>query len=390
MPLRFVRRVYVRRDIHVSTLIPAARFTYDKNGNRLTDTYYLKPLKALNAAAGSAEPAPILVKDTYAYDNLNRIASITRQDISVGATASPTPTPARPIIVIDQRTYDAASRLVSTGPSTLSATGLPNAAPVTLAQYRAYGVTGEMRVSTYDNKGHLAAQTIYSLGNESQDAGNVFYSNNTNTNRASRTSITYQYTGNGLLKQSYVGNPGQGIEYNYWYQKNDGYQLTATSAHPGSRNAAIGAITRQFYDVNHQLIAIDSGSNTTTSNTTFIPDPAKTRVFVNDLNGRVLEKASFTSTPTNAPSNNTNPNDPNRFVLGTLARTSGINLNGANGGNGGGGNNSAIPGNTGVNAINPTNTNKGLVDVTHILVANNEVPRPSVQHAFALPKRVFF
>ena len=156
--------------------------TYDKNGNRLTDTSYIAPLYTGNSTA------TVLMTDTYTYDQLNRIATISRK---LG-DASPTNTNLG--TVIDQRAYDAASRLVSTGPTlNLGATtpaGVINPATgqaTTLDQYHKLGVTGDIRVTVYDANGRAIKQSTWSLDTSKPVSGSYF---------STSTELKYDNAGN--------------------------------------------------------------------------------------------------------------------------------------------------------------------------------------------------
>jgi YD repeat-containing protein len=278
---------------------------YDKNGNRISDTFwgnrvtrtggdtshtllgytsglldesgnplllldesgqpYLNPTDAFGNPIGgvdeSGNPTPVtpvyqdvttpvaysvgegLTTETYRYDGLNRLARVEREGT-----------------MIDTRLYDGADRVVHTGPGgTLAQEYIDklNDGPV--------GNGSETRVNRYDANGRLLHQRVLKSDGEAKydidygsydDAGNV-------------TAYTMQNHGEG----------GFTAHYAYTLQRFDGYKEAVID---GSRddNTYDPGKTVNGYDVNGNLVSVQDSTK-----------GENNRSFINDAGGVALQKS---------------------------------------------------------------------------------------------------
>ena len=246
------------------------KITYDKNGNRTSDTYYGARVQADRvfdhtewtsvwgvtgsdeagnptygyivqpSAAYSTQYTAVngLTTEAYDYDSNNRLSHVSRDGV-----------------LLDTRFYDGANRVVQTGP----AGALPQEY-VTALNGAAGGNGSETRQSTYDQNGRLLHQKV------------------TKSDGAAKYEVNYsQYDGAGnVVSYSMANQDGDGYTNNYTYTmaRFDGYKEarvdgTSDKFDPGS--------TTSDYDVNGSLVSVTDSTK-----------PENNRTFVNDAQGHVL------------------------------------------------------------------------------------------------------
>ncbi|WP_395689816.1 LysM peptidoglycan-binding domain-containing protein [Caenimonas koreensis] len=234
--------------------------TYDKNGNRLTDTFGAKvvtkfDLSTLNSGLvgyGYQTGGTDYVSEKYTYDGLNRLDTISRNDGRL-VTDDPTQT----WLTIEQRRYDAASRTTQAGATgTLQVDYLKalygkdaNGNPIA-------GNGSQQRRSSYNVNGQLISQQVVGMN------GTSGYSTFNSTIDAAGNVTQYK------VKTGSTTNT-----YNTTLALLEGYKEasvsgTSTYLEPGS--------TTSTYDTNGYLKAVDSTLD------------ADDRTFINDVRGQVL------------------------------------------------------------------------------------------------------
>lgn len=246
------------------------KITYDKNGNRTSDTYYGARVQADRvfdhtewtsvwgvtgsdeagnptygyivqpSAAYSTQYTAMngLTTEAYDYDSNNRLSHVSRDGV-----------------LLDTRFYDGANRVVQTGPA-----GTLPQEYVTALNGAAGGNGSETRQSTYDQNGRLLHQKV------------------TKSDGAAKYEVNYsQYDGAGnVVSYSMANQDGDGYTNNYTYTmaRFDGYKEarvdgTSDKFDPGS--------TTSDYDVNGNLVSVTDSTK-----------PENNRTFVNDAQGHVL------------------------------------------------------------------------------------------------------
>ena len=246
------------------------KITYDKNGNRTSDTYYGARVQADRvfdhtewtsvwgvtgsdeagnptygyivqpSAAYSTQYTAVngLTTEAYDYDSNNRLSHVSRDGV-----------------LLDTRFYDGANRVVQTGPA-----GTLPQEYVTALNGAAGGNGSETRQSTYDQNGRLLHQKV------------------TKSDGAAKYEVNYsQYDGAGnVVSYSMTNQDGDGYTNNYTYTmaRFDGYKEarvddTSDKFDPGS--------TTSDYDVNGNLTSVTDSTK-----------PENNRTFVNDAQGHVL------------------------------------------------------------------------------------------------------
>lgn len=199
--------------------------TYDKNGNRTSDTF---------TDNGQT------VTETYGYDSLNRLTTTTRS----GGTAAGT----------EQRWYDAAGRVTRT-----TATNGPT-------NLYAYNADGTVREQAIVQAGGAADRVRYHTIGANPPAGAV---------------LGYDHAGNLLGYELQKAN-GERLTYTYTYQRFESarqasIRMQSTPSGQSGQTAQLLGTTVMQYDANGHLMAV------TDANT-----PKASRRFVNDTNGLTL------------------------------------------------------------------------------------------------------
>ncbi|WP_194793011.1 LysM peptidoglycan-binding domain-containing protein [Caenimonas koreensis] len=234
--------------------------TYDKNGNRLTDTFgalvvtktavktFNPDLAGYRYQTGGID----YVSEKYSYDGLNRLDTISRNDGRL-VTEDPTQT----WLTIEQRCYDAASRTTQAG----ATGGLPADYLKALYGKDANGnpIAGngsQQRRSSYNVNGQLISQQVVGMNG---------------TSGYSTFNSTIDAVGN--VTQYKVKTGSTTNTYNTTLALLEGYKEasvsgTSTYLEPGS--------TTSTYDTNGYLKAVDSTLD------------ADDRTFINDVRGQVL------------------------------------------------------------------------------------------------------
>jgi YD repeat-containing protein len=238
------------------------RLTYDKNGNRTSDTYLgyavVRNLGGVGADAWTVRQVLGEVEETYAYDKLNRLVEVKRDGMT-----------------IDKRSYDAADRVLMSG---------GNLSTAYLTQMNGLVESGEVgrpdvRINRYDANGRLLHQSVkradgIALQEISWDptrppsgiSGSLadFY-------RAEG----YDHAGNvkGYTVFTYEGSTT--VKYSTTLERFEGYvgaQGIVSSSAGGN-----SGMNEQVYDANGHLVEVDDDHLT-----------GNGRTFVNDAEGRAL------------------------------------------------------------------------------------------------------
>ncbi|WP_048438936.1 RNase A-like domain-containing protein [Caenimonas sp. SL110] len=224
--------------------------TYDKNGNRTSDSYYgvkvvnpsgtLAYDKTNNLVTGYSSAYTSnagLVKENYRYDGNNHLISVERDGMQV-----------------DRRLYDAAGRVVlSGGAENLSAAYLAAARPG----------TGERTLNQYNNRGQLQEQQTLATNAQGGDI-----------NHHRVVFDAYDSAGN-LKVYRYIDDTAatpQTTTYTNSFVELEGYRLSQVTASGASSNA-----TASGYDANGQLIWISDRAQS-----------AMDRKYINDAAGMTV------------------------------------------------------------------------------------------------------
>lgn len=231
--------------------------TYDKNGNRLTDTYYGNKVSTAGGetiivgyqesgeAIYSTTPTTFvrsqgIVTETYAYDYQNRLTSVVRDGVQ-----------------IDHRFYDGAGRVTMSGSRNLPVDYV-NKLNEGVAQDQTNGM--ELRANQYDANGRLLHQrTLKSNGALKSDVNYDSYDAAGNVLQYSMTDYDGGYTNT----------------YAYGLARFEGYKQGTISGWSTKMNPGT---TTNGYDVNGNLISVSDSTK-----------PANNRTFVNDAAGHVLQ-----------------------------------------------------------------------------------------------------
>lgn len=235
--------------------------TYDRNGNRKTDTSYgvrIAPASGIIAThdiEGRAVYDPAadglmytrtsgLTTEVYDYDRLNRLRSVERDGVQ-----------------IDLRFYDGADRVLQSGSDNMP------------ANYRAQLNTSdgrELRINRYDPNGRLQHQTVKNhMGAISQEI-----SWDKNEILGSYIAGGYDAAGNVLGYVVHDVVSGTRLKYDNSLDRYDQYQAAATTVTAEGRPTGV---LSQTFDANGYLVrVIDTAA------------PANNRYFVNDASGKAL------------------------------------------------------------------------------------------------------
>ncbi|HSV82081.1 MAG TPA: FG-GAP-like repeat-containing protein [Ramlibacter sp.] len=250
------------------------RLTYDRNGNRTSDTYIGNSVRTSGGESiiawynedGSAvyTTTPVtftkvpdsVVVETYRYDKLNRLTSVVRDGLQ-----------------LDVRLYDGADRVIQSGPvQQLHAdyTRIIN-------EDRSFTDTigQERRLNRYDVNGRILRQQVYRTDNGASKSDVIWNPpEKVTVNGTTYTPGGYDNAGNVL---GYVVQNVEGAyvnEYRNGFKRFEGYMTEVTAG--TSSKFAPGSTTQQ-YDPNGFLTAITDSAQ-----------PLNNRTFVNDAEGRAL------------------------------------------------------------------------------------------------------
>ncbi|AMO24179.1 hypothetical protein UC35_16715 [Ramlibacter tataouinensis] len=238
---------------------------YDKNGNRTSDTFQgtkILPEDGVQDVLGYDESSGEviyghehtvyhnaglgLVTEEYGYDGMGRLKSIVRDGIQT-----------------DLRLYDAAGRLIHTGPKDAlpksyfqMASGEDDGQPLP-------GTGTESRINHYDAQGRLR----YTRAQKNDDAGHL----------TDKYTVDYQeFDAAGNLLRYVMNDAASGAVNTYTYDlaKFDGYKEGVVR---GTSNKMQPGTTTNSYDANGFLVKVDDSTK-----------DSYDRRFVNDLGGQVL------------------------------------------------------------------------------------------------------
>jgi YD repeat-containing protein len=219
---------------------------YDHNGNRTTDKYWGKV--ANHSSTTSYSTGMDWLTESYTYDGLDRLASISRSDQVWNGSAWVSP-------VIDRRAYDWSGHVVQSGGDGTIPVAYLSAAYGNDANGQPVEGNGSVRrFNAYDADGRLVRQqvmgpTTYTVDNNVFDgAGNL-------------TSYTVTQ---GSTVNTYTTTLAQFEGY-----KESKVEGASTVLRPGTTNS--------HYDANGFLVSVDEPTMT-----------ADNRTFINDLNGQVI------------------------------------------------------------------------------------------------------
>jgi len=251
------------------------RLTYDRNGNRSSDTYIGNSVRTSGGEAVIAyyqedtdiavyRTTPVtftkvpdsVVVETYLYDKLNRLTSVVRDGVQ-----------------LDVRLYDGADRVIQSGP----VTSLPSDYTRIINEDRSFtdALGLERRLSRYDANGRIQRQQVYRTDTGASKSDVIWNPSETVTvNGTTYAPEGYDAAGNVL---GYVVQNVEGAyvnEYRNGFKRFEGY-MTEETAGTSSKFAA--GLTKQRYDSNGFLIAIADSAQ-----------PLNDRIFVNDAEGRAL------------------------------------------------------------------------------------------------------
>lgn len=255
--------------------------TYDKNGNRTSDTYY-GPMVAIvggqQIIAGYNEDGSAIyyttpvdyqqttgyTREDYRYDNLNRLQSVVKDGTQ-----------------IDVRYYDGADRVVQSGPAGALSQKYADIINAGVAPDQMNGK--ETRINRYDANGRLMHQRVLKSDNSAKvdiswDPNESYHVRSTYTESGVQheywNANGYDAAGNalGYIVQSHEG--GYINEYQSTLNRFESYQAASTVG--ASTKLRPGANT-QSYDANGFLVGLTDDTQS-----------ANNRTFVNDANGRAL------------------------------------------------------------------------------------------------------
>lgn len=243
---------------------------YDKAGNRITDVYwgrrvydgssqlkissydsadrasYNKALSQVNFSSDTGYRT-----ETYRYDRLNRLTSVVRDGVQ-----------------IDVRLYDAADRVVQSGPYTPLTTQYHDLMVTGVAPEEANGK--DIRLSRYDANGRV----VYQMVRRADGRRTTDISWDSTVKIGGQTPAGYDDAGNqlGYVVENIEG--GYVNEYRNVLARYDGYQVQEIK---GTSTRMLSGSTFQQFDVNGQLVGV-----------TDTRQPMNNRTLVNDAQGRTL------------------------------------------------------------------------------------------------------
>ena len=245
--------------------------TYDKNGNRTSDTFWGSQVVRQESNYGGDENNPPSTSITYAnhtgritewytYDKMNRLSTV-----ATGAyDTNWNPLDRSQAILLDTRLYDGASRVVQTGPNGT----LPNDYINALNHGNSNANGAITRISRYDADGRLLTQHV-TLPDGSFDYDITY--------QKSDGSSGYDAAGNVLAYRVYDHN-GITQTYDYASVKLEGYKEGTITGKRSDANSS--GTTTDAYDANGFLISVTDSTN-----------GAKNRTLINDAQGHILQKS---------------------------------------------------------------------------------------------------
>ncbi|MFV8638620.1 LysM peptidoglycan-binding domain-containing protein [Ralstonia pseudosolanacearum] len=268
--------------------------TYDKNGNRTSDTKWgQQVVRQVSVTSRDDAGNPVAsqvsyvnhagrVTEFYTYDRMNRLSTVSAGAYDEGWNQLP----AGQGIVLDTRLYDGASRLVESGPIG----SLSNDYVKALTDGKGDANGAETRVLRYDGDGRLlnlhttkpdgsfSSDQRYDFSWESSEQVQTGLDDNgapVYTTRQVTHTSGYDAAGN-VLAYQVVDSGGVTSTYSVELGKYDGYrQMSITGRR--SDNPGQPGKTTFTYDVNGYLTGITelqtSGGGTGTTPRPFVPDP---------------------------------------------------------------------------------------------------------------------
>ncbi|MDQ0016118.1 YD repeat-containing protein [Variovorax boronicumulans] len=250
------------------------RITYDKNGNRLTDTWNGTRVMTVDgqsqiigfdengSAIYSTTPTSYVATlgettEQYRYDELNRMTSVVRDGVQT-----------------DARLYDGASRVIQTGPAGSLPQAYINALNGTnLSGQTLAGTGSETHINRYNANGQIVRQDVYKSDNALKYAV-VYDALPTPLKPGMGTAGGYDSAGNllGYTVFDWVG--GNVTNYANTYGRAEGYRQlttlgTSTVTNPGG--------TVWEYGNGGELTAVND-----------VTKPQDNRSFVSDISGTIV------------------------------------------------------------------------------------------------------
>ncbi|MEJ5991922.1 LysM peptidoglycan-binding domain-containing protein [Ramlibacter sp. PS3R-8] len=232
--------------------------TYDKNGNRTSDSYLAYAVVRNAAGAWTVREVLGAVTETYAYDNLNRLVQVKRDDM-----------------VIDKRSYDAADRVLGSGGN------LTTAYLTQMNRLVELGEVGrpDIRINRYDANGRMLHQSVkradgIALQEISWDPTRVLGEATGPAADAFRAE-GYDHAGNVKGYAVFTHEGSKTVKYSTTLARFEGYVGTrSTVTASGSGDMGMNV---QVYDANGHLARVDDAEQS-----------GNGRSFVNDAQGRAL------------------------------------------------------------------------------------------------------
>lgn len=279
------------KDLNNLTAQQGHILTYDKDGNRTSDTSYgTEVVQFLSVSVSGYDESGAEFSTTssyvsqqgvnthfYNYDKMDRLSGVsvaawgdvvtgqTEEYVQINGDTSawewvPTFTvealPTQDAVVVDTRKYDADGREVASGPA-----NLPTDYIQALVGNNADLSGATSTVSTYDVLGEIQTQHVVNLANGSLDSDTTFEQ--------------YDKAGNLLTYKTTQG--GTELDTTVTIEKLDGYKEKQTAASTWGSQGVSDTLV-DTYDVDGNLVALHGNSS------------AEDRTFVNDVNGQVLVK----------------------------------------------------------------------------------------------------
>lgn len=233
------------------------RITYDKNGNRISDTYTGYAVTKDASGNWTVYDDKVEIRETYAYDALNRLLTVNRNEQ-----------------VIDRRNYDAADRVVKSG-AVLSSGYREKLERLVTAGHVAQPT---ISLNRYDANGRLLHQTVKgpndaALQEISWDPNEAPREVPAGTASAFRAE-GYDHAGNVKGYTVFTHQGSTTNRYSTTLERYEGYVGTESTVRSSDGDVGVNA---QVYDANGHLVKVDDNHLT-----------GYGRVFINDAEGRAL------------------------------------------------------------------------------------------------------
>lgn len=245
------------------------KVTYDKNGNRVQDVFHGNRVATTeNVIEGYDEDGTVIYSaksttfkttfgkstETYRYDNLNRLMSVTRDGIQ-----------------IDVRRYDGADRVIRSGPFAVHP-DYAEALNKNVDPGEAH--SQDVRINRYDDNGRLLHQRIQSSDGRKLKTDISWDPTERDDDHKDYVANGYDEAGN-VRSYVVISHEGGGAtEYKTKLARFEGYQTLTTTANASRRD---DGLTTHEYDANGFLVGVKDATQNDNN-----------RVFVNDSEGRVL------------------------------------------------------------------------------------------------------